>query len=207
MDITVYFDYADNLVFDYFWQAGDTVKDCLLSQYCKEPMIVASIDSVLISDRYHLRYNFDSNYGGTISWFVEGIGHDFGIWHLACMVPDQGSYFKCYAENGEPIFPEDANCILTVDVDDFPNNDNNFEIYPNPASTQISIRANSITETDITINIVDLTGRVLLNKLWKQARVNHLITLNLCGLKPGIYFVTLTNENGESMARKKILVE
>lgn len=205
----VYYNYPGNLVFDYSWQAGDTVKDCIISENCPNgynPLIITSIDSIEINGREHLRYNFDDLYGN-INWFIEGIGHEYGIFHQACMTTDYGSYFECYAENDEPVFPEDANCILTVGTNEVPAVEQKFEIYPNPATTQITLSTNSVSGADVLVKISDLTGRTLKTENWKVNTGKNVKSLDLSGFNPGMYFVTLTGENGETVARKKVLVE
>ena len=204
----VYFNYITNLIFDYSWQVGDTVKDCTLNDNCwlGNSIVITSIDSVEINGRYHRRYNFDSNNLNNISWFIEGIGHENGIWHGGCETPDQGSWFDCYAENGEPIFPEDANCILTVGTNEVHAVEQKFEIYPNPAISQITLSTNSISGTDVLVQVSDLTGRLLIKEFWKQNPGSNTTQFNLSTLKPGIYFITISGDEPALYTQQKLII-
>lgn len=198
---------TEELVFDYSIQVGDTVSDCLISEWCADFFIVASIDSIQIGERYHRRYNFEcTNPDYNLTYFIEGIGNDYGIKDPACMHLEYGTQLLCYAENGIPVFPENANCILTVSVDEFVKNDLHFEIYPNPAFAQVTISMNSVAETITSLNVSDLTGRILIHDFWKQTQGNNTISLDLHNLKPGIYIVTISGNDLTSTSQKKLII-
>ena len=71
----------------------------------------------------------------------------------------------------------------------------NISIYPNPAYEQITITANS-NITNITIT--DLLGQAVLTRHISSTTAE----INMTGLSPGIYFVTVTNENKNKVVRK-----
>lgn len=107
---------SPQLLFDYSLQVGDTVKDCLVSEagYGFDPLIIASIDSILIGSRYHKRFNINNENFSNITFFIEGIGHDFGMVEPGYMTTDRSSTFLCYAEDGIPVFPEGVSCDLAL---------------------------------------------------------------------------------------------
>ncbi len=81
--------------------------------------------------------------------------------------------------------PED-----TLGVDDLTNTIN-FTVFPNPATNQISIRSNEEINDEVTVSLVDLSGRVLVNKQLSKLESNQIITLNTQSISSGIYLLTL----------------
>ena len=69
-----------------------------------------------------------------------------------------------------------------------------FAIYPNPTSNVINFSVQT------NVQLTNVTGQIVANK----ANVN---TLDISGQPLGIYFVTLTNDNGQVLQRSKIVKE
>jgi hypothetical protein len=67
---------------------------------------------------------------------------------------------------------------------------NNFDIYPNPASSVLNISNTNNIEIN-NISITDLNGRVIKN-------VNGNTTINVSDLNAGVYFVTIESTEGKS---------
>jgi hypothetical protein len=75
---------------------------------------------------------------------------------------------------------------------------NDIQVYPNPASTQLTIDAGSNWNEVIALELYDLSGR----RVWSE-RVNARTTLvNLSNFSEGIYVLKL---NGTAV-RKKVIV-
>jgi hypothetical protein len=75
---------------------------------------------------------------------------------------------------------------------------NDIQVYPNPASTQLTIDAGSNWNTVSALELYDLSGR----RVWSE-RVNARTTLvNLSNFSEGIYILKL---NGTAV-RKKIVI-
>ncbi len=195
------------VVFDYAVQVGDTLKDCMIAEECYGTnQIVISIDSIQIAGRYHLRYNFDPEGFAGLSFFIEGIGHDFGIYHNGCMTPDRGSTLQCYAENGIPIFPEDASCVLNVDIAELTKEDAEIKIYPNPSSGNVSVIYNSAVPCFVSVKIIDPTGNEMNVQSWALNQGINTKSIDLSNLDLGIYFLIMTSENGEKLQARKIIL-
>lgn len=200
--------YVEQLLFDYALQAGDTIPDCLITNDCYDPLVISSVDSVLIGPRYHIKFNIENPWGGNSSWFIEGIGHEFGIYETACMVPDFSSTFLCYAENHEPIFPEGVVCDLTVDVaDDIHTTEPILDIFPNPSQGIVSLSFNSHCNKYLNLRIVNVIGETRLEEDWKVSTGKNIKNLDLSSMENGMYFVILDGENGERPGRRKIILQ
>lgn len=71
-----------------------------------------------------------------------------------------------------------------------------FEIYPNPSMGEINLTSDKQIES---VRIMDVQGR----KVFEISKGNHAeLTRFETGLKPGIYFVQVTDKNGEQGLRK-----
>ncbi|OUR91295.1 hypothetical protein A9Q87_10945, partial [Flavobacteriales bacterium 34_180_T64] len=101
-----------------------------------------------------------------------------------------------------------TNCNATVTIEENtlrnPEFDNTeVRIYPNPFNNQITIQLSShYNNTDFQINILDLNGRIVFNKIVTSSN-NKIVIGNLDKLEEAPYFIKVTNtENGESIMRK-----
>lgn len=70
-------------------------------------------------------------------------------------------------------------------------NANDVQVYPNPADAMVNVQSN-VVKLDA-ISVTDMTGRVVRN----VEGVNQMHTkVNLAGLSPGIYFMTVNTDAG-----------
>jgi hypothetical protein len=79
-----------------------------------------------------------------------------------------------------------------------------FNLFPNPASGQVTVEFNAEEEYSYTIDISELTGRKLTSLQGKTAHGTNTVNVNLEGILPGIYFVMLTC-SGEQEVRKLVI--
>jgi len=76
-------------------------------------------------------------------------------------------------------------------------NDSKIDIFPNPAANQLNIQSN---ETVRQIRLISYTGRTV----YEQQFNNKRVTLDVTGLKPGIYFARISLKN--KIVNKKIVI-
>ena len=90
--------------------------------------------------------------------------------------------------------------LTTVGIDDYViNKESLFTVYPNPATNQCFVTAN--TESDQSLcQLYDLTGRIVLQTLLTPG-VN---TLSLQHLTPGCYVMKITDD--KKVVTKKLVV-
>lgn len=109
-------------------------------------------------------------------------------------------YFKIETDS-EEIITEGAE-FSYVDITNFRVNErkklseNNFSIFPNPATTFISVLSNS--EVEFEAKLFDIRGRLVYTK-----RASDNLNINLISFSSGIYFVKLNN--GIQSVTKKIV--
>jgi hypothetical protein len=69
-----------------------------------------------------------------------------------------------------------------------------ISVYPNPANETVTISGNNISADNVTIQIMDITGRILLQKVANTYNQNLNASFDIKALSSGMYFVTLTTE-------------
>ena len=121
----------------------------------------------------------------------------------------QDSHKLVAATHGRSAFSIDASLVIT-DVKKSENQTKTFELYqnyPNPFNPGSKISFKTFTESRITAELYDVTGKLvqqLFNDVYTQGM--HQYELNGSNLKSGIYFVRLT---GNSLVRtiKVVLIK
>ena len=112
---------------------------------------------------------------------IPGATNDFYVMPLA-----GGNYYVVVSEG--TCSSNNSNSIAWVSTQAIANQ-NFFKIYPNPAKDKLTIEA---SHSEYRVEIIDATGRVLLQKMANQ----KLTTLELQDFSPGMYWVKLVNEEG-----------
>ncbi len=87
-------------------------------------------------------------------------------------------------------------------VKEIANVSKHLSVYPNPATTTLNIDFNSAAGTVNAYNVMDITGRILLNG---NATSNN-FAFNVNTLNAGLYFVNITLKDG-SVATKRVVIE
>ena len=84
-----------------------------------------------------------------------------------------------------------------------PSGDIDISVYPNPATSMVTISLNGING-EMTMILVDASGRTVLSR--NLACDNHChATVDVSGLSKGIYFVRLTDNNGSNTIRRLVV--
>ena len=90
--------------------------------------------------------------------------------------------------------------LTTVGVDSYVTpKESRYMVYPNPASTQCFVTANTESETSL-CQLFDLSGRIVLQTTLAPG-VND---VNLQGLTPGYYLMKITDD--KTVVTKKLVV-
>ena len=69
---------------------------------------------------------------------------------------------------------------------------NNVSVYPNPANNNVTISLSLATQSDLIIEVLDLTGRVVLNVMDEKLQSGSIVrTINTAEIAEGNYLVRL----------------
>ncbi len=81
-----------------------------------------------------------------------------------------------------------------------------MEVFPNPASQQATISIGVLEDTQCRIDLLDIQGKLVMQKEWLLIRGTNDILLDLNNLSPGMYWVKSIQSNGTTLS-KKLIVE
>ena len=79
-----------------------------------------------------------------------------------------------------------------------------FNIYPNPASNKAYVKLGIISNSQSSIQLLSLDGKVVFSKALSQNCSNSVESLDLTGLSKGVYWVILCN--GDSIKTQKLFI-
>ncbi|WP_139958681.1 T9SS type A sorting domain-containing protein [Flavicella sediminum] len=83
---------------------------------------------------------------------------------------------------------------------------NEMSIYPNPVSTELTIKSKALSFSVVEIEILDLLGRKIVH-LKKKVLENGLLKMNTQGIPSGTYFINVYDlVSRKLLAHKKLLV-
>lgn len=198
-------DDKEYLLYDFTKQIGDTI---LHNPQGWFKSVILDIDSVLIDGVYRKRYKVDNHwYYQNPDYIIEGIGSiNNGLLGHISGIPTCGTHYWehiCFKENGvvknlNPVFVDcrASNLILSSVIT---RTNSKIKIYPNPTDQYLHIENNS-NENDLTITILDVSGRTISEKKIDARKTKMKLDIPL-----GIYCVQITTDNGERMLNEKII--
>jgi len=183
---------TENILYDFSLQVGDTVKSVLhtLASDCFgfNSETIVSIDSIQVNGNYHRVFHFQGSCTGPNGGsYIEGIGSDFGLLFPNRM-DETESHLSCLKVNNQTYYPNSsAPCELVVSINSLEEN-NEFDIFPNPASEIITI---SLPKNSSTMEcyVFDNTGKEL--KRFIVVAGENLLDISI--LKQGSYLVQVEN--------------
>jgi len=79
-----------------------------------------------------------------------------------------------------------------------------IKLYPNPNQGSFVVEVFAKQKQSISIDIVDVTGRFIMNKSYMLSQERNLIQIDLQNVTQGIYFVRLYTDQGLSLGTKRI---
>ena len=191
-------------LYDFSLNVGDSVLFDLYGMY-PEWLQVTSVDSIQINGDYYRRQKFEEPSINAFDWldeeWIEGIGSKHGPLFPAFPVkfseeiPDSMLTSCSFSNNQQvwqhPNYPSCyVNIVLSIDQLELLG----FKVYPNPFSDRIHLENSRLQHYELII----LNG---LGQTVKSTQVNgESQTIDLAGLKAGIYFMKIQNgKNSETV--------
>jgi hypothetical protein len=102
---------VDSLLYDFSLNVGDTLRT-YIAQVCLSPVIVTSIDSVLIGSNYRKRWTINESGCMTMGEIIEGIGSTFGLLYIMVSYGSNAegageavSNLYCFSQNNQSLYP------------------------------------------------------------------------------------------------------
>ncbi len=88
--------------------------------------------------------------------------------------------------------------VNTLSVSKF--NNNAFSLYPNPVKETVNIKLNNALSGNALVEIIDVQGKIIV-----KDTISTTLQINVVNLEPGLYFVKLKHNDGESV--KKLIIK
>ena len=71
-------------------------------------------------------------------------------------------------------------------------------VYPSPTTRDVVVLFNAISEEKVTVRVMDITGRVVIQQVTQAVKDINELPLTLTALQSGVYIVTVSNSTGIS---------
>ncbi len=84
---------------------------------------------------------------------------------------------------------------------------NEISLYPNPAGESLNIELYSQKDANISVQVINQTGQLMLDKTETLATGNNKTSLNTSGLPNGYYTLKLIAEDGTVVQQKFIIMK
>lgn len=112
--------------------------------------------------------------------------------------------YACYS-----IKAEIANVPFTLGSNggtDFSNNDNattelRFNVFPNPAQSQATVRFDENVRGDVYVRVSDITGRIVKSYQWSVSASNPMFEVDLSNIENGIYFLNVQQDKTQKTTK------
>jgi len=96
-----------------------------------------------------------------------------------------------------------ATVYLTTGIQSY-NFSQAYEVFPNPTDGMITLKSNSLTNGKISLRLLDVSGRVLLNEEENSFGKSEELHIDLSKFSKGIYFLDISSN--ESTSRQKVVI-
>ncbi len=78
---------------------------------------------------------------------------------------------------------------------------NDFAVYPNPATSSLTISGKGSSSKNIVVKLIDANGKII-----KSSMMNTKLNWSVSGLVPGVYYVVIL-DGGKMIRNKKVVIE
>lgn len=198
------FSSAEEVLYDFNLQVGDTIAGYLGTTFSTMPEIVQSIDSVLVGGNYHKRWEVNALYQ---IYFIEGVGSTYGL--IAQLpggnISDQPTRaINCFSVNNTTLYPAiPTHCNLITSENAIDAITNQITVFPNPFSEVITI------QTTLSFKSASL---VIYNSFGQEVKQINTISgksfvMPRDDLSVGVYFFRMTEANETIYAGKFVITD
>lgn len=188
---------AEKLIYNFNKIKGDT--SLLYDDLSKtiQTYTITNVDSLLLGDGlYHRVFWFNNG-----SRNIEGVGSLFSLSMPAFInVLEVTSDFVCFKEL-KPIYKTiyGSDCALDLQLPERYNNHLKISVYPNPASSKITIVLSAASNADA--RLLNILGEEVLSTKLEEEKTQ----LDISSLAPGLYYLKI--KQGKGTITQKILRE
>ncbi len=197
MFIRVPNDTNEYLLYDFNLQVGDTLP--ITYNNPQNTVYVSGIDSVYTPYGYLKRFSLSGN--NSAQYLIEAIGSSAGLIEPIGVILECGYSLGCYSLNDTAYYPSQGpGCNLTVGLP-LQNPKVNVTIFPNPFSSEISLKSELPLKNGSVI-LSNLPGQIV----FRRDNLNGKeFSFNAGDLSPGVYLLRLV-QDGEQLYSEKLIL-
>ncbi len=208
------FEGSEKLVYDFAMNKGEMISysDVNYPDY-NIFLQVDDVDSIKLRDNSERKRIHFNTLAGPSTW-IEGIGSIYGmltafdVSNFLCAESDDcqfNPHLRCYIENGEVLYKNcEGNCFqseiktliknpLTADL--------NINVFPNPAKNAINIKY--VGNESLNFELVNIVGQIVSKKDIRPGAQSVNVSRN----PSGVYFIILSDNNGNRVHTEKLIVK
>lgn len=94
---------------------------------------------------------------------------------------------------------------VTAGLNNLSQIDDLVQVYPNPATTAVSVSLQMKEQSEVTISVTDIAGKEISSKNYGQMNGASVITINTNNTPAGVYFVNVKMNN--AITQKKVIIQ
>jgi len=215
--------FSESILYDFSLNVGDTIFYSIggglynnEADFWEEEhyRIVIEKDSMLmLNNQYRRRWQF----GGSLGYqtWIEGIGSIswYGLFNpliTSMLLNGDGYQFACFKQNDTVLYLNNMFCdqcfceLYTGVTEHILGTEKLITIYPNPSNGEISIRKNENGDQIDRIEILNLFGQDVIEKV---QYFNENPEIKIGKLKSGLYIIKTYNIENEVLGVNKIVIE
>ena len=172
-------DTSEYLLYNFNLSVGDTLP--LSYNNIFDNITISSLDSINVNGVFLRKFELN---GGSSSFLIEGIGHEFGFLEPFPPILECGFQLDCYQRNGLTYFPTlNQNCQYNVNLHE--NKVSEFSINRGVNSVFITTKRNGVKE----LVVREISGKTIMESTFN----GNNFELNLVRLNKGIYIISIDN--------------
>jgi hypothetical protein len=188
---------SEALLYDFNLNPGDTLPPSYIN-YNYPNNIISSIDSILIGNNYHKKYNISTPGAASL---IEGIGSTFGLLYSVDPPFEFTNTLLCVIIDSSNVYPDSLiACLFETGAHELLPDNNYLLISPNPTTNQLTIENGKWKMENV--EVFDVIGKRMI-ALPLNPLKGTFAEINVSGLSAGIYFVRVKTEKG--VANKKFV--
>ncbi|MBK7886568.1 MAG: hypothetical protein IPJ86_04470 [Bacteroidetes bacterium] len=159
-------DSTEQLLYDFNWQVGDSIKGYLAAMINTNFICdtVISIDSVIVGGSYRKRWYLNSQYN---VYLIEGIGSTYGLISPvpAGMVDLDNIVLDCFLQDNIPLYPSGViGCPVLTQLSEAETLSESLTIVPNPVRDQLRVELpGGYDSKKCTMEWCEISGRCILS--------------------------------------------
>lgn len=183
-------DVQEYLLYDYNLDLNDTIH--ISNPYIGSEIdfTISQIDSIELLGVFHKRFKIvglEQAFGWSEYW-IEGIGSTSGLFYSGTQTIDFGYYLVCFHKDEDLIYmnSNESSCYIK-DLGLTKNTDKikSIEVFPNPATDQLTIQNEDFTNQELIFKVYSLLGEVILLNEIIEGKIKQ---IDISNLDSGLYF-------------------